>query len=56
MYVCVCVCGHRFLHVDDVFDWVFSRSFTKYVTAAKVASPALPKMIFSVSQGFGINN
>lgn len=49
------VCGHRCLHVDDVSHRIFSRSFRKYVTGAKVASPNLPKYL-SGSQRFGINN
>lgn len=44
------MCGHRCLHVDDVSHRIFSRSFRKYMTEAKVASPSLPKYLFSLPE------
>lgn len=44
------VCGHRCLRVDDVSHRIFSRSFRKYVTGVKVASPNLPKYLFGLPE------
>lgn len=43
-------CGRRCLHVDDVSDRIFSRSFRKYMKGAKVSFPNLPKHLFGLPE------